>query len=60
MELAGRTPISSRDPFQRHLLSTLLGMNQTDEEVMRQLQMSKAILAEMAVCITISEHYKTH
>ncbi|KAE8445268.1 hypothetical protein EG329_013640 [Mollisiaceae sp. DMI_Dod_QoI] len=49
VELAGRTPISSRHSLQTRQLSTLLGMNQTDEEIMRLLQMSKAVFTEMAV-----------
>lgn len=49
MELAGRTRFVSQDPQ----TTLLLGMNQADESVIRQLQMSKAIFAEMAVCLPL-------
>lgn len=45
VELAGRTLSATHWGDSPHLL----GINQTDEEIMRQLQMSKAIFAEMAV-----------
>ncbi|CZR66669.1 uncharacterized protein PAC_16570 [Phialocephala subalpina] len=45
VELAGMAPTAQR----RDESSTQLGMIQTDEEIMKQLQMSRAIFAEMAV-----------
>lgn len=56
VELAGKSPSTTH----RGDLSHQLGINQTDEEVMRQLQMSKAVFAEMAVRLIYTPTQRTH